>query len=246
MANEQKKILIGLDTIFFKVLLSDLLGEAGHAVSFAKDSGRLIEIIKAHGAKIDMLILDMLDANINGYPLLESIKEGALEFRSPVIVITAVSEPASVVQRLRTLGVASMISRSLTPEEIILRINNLLYSNASAMDVPSMRIPVSIPVEFTFDGNKHEGTILNLSDGGAYIYSPLIMGRDAQVGLRFSLPGGRRPMHARGVIKWSPVQSKTGGRGHGVKFTWLSDADANMLKAFVEKERVRYEGPLDA
>jgi len=246
MPKEQKKILIGLDTIFFKVLLSDLLSEAGHAVSFAKDSTRLTEIVKAHGDKIDLLILDMLDHNINGYALLESIKDGALGFRSPVIAITGVSEPVPVVQRLRSLGVVSMISRSLTPEEIILRINNLLYSTGSAADVPSMRIPVSIPVEFTFDGNKHAGTILNLSGGGAYIYSPLIMGRDAQVGLRFSLPGADRPTHARGVIKWSPVQGKTGGRGHGVKFIWLSDADAHALKAFVEKEQVRYEGPLDS
>ena len=129
----------------------------------------------------------------------------------------------------------------MTHEEIIMRINNILFSDNSGTGVPSMRIPVSIPVEFAFDGGKHDGTILNLSDGGAYIYSPVTMSKDAQVGLRFSLPHSDKPIHARGVIKWSPSQSKAGGRGHGVKFTWLSDADTQRLKTFVDSERARLE-----
>lgn len=239
MANELKRVLIGLDTIFFKVLLSDLLNEAGHAVSFSKDCDSLIDILKAHGDKIDLLILDMLDPNINGYEVLKWINENGCKERLPIIAITGNAEPAPVVQRLKSFGVASLISRSLSHEEIILRINNILYSDSAATGVPSMRIPVSIQVEFAFDGDKHDGTMLNLSDGGAYIYSPVAMPKDSQVGVRFSLPHSDKPIRARGVIKWSPSQSKAGGRGHGVKFTWLSDADLERLKTFVDSERER-------
>lgn len=241
MPNELKRILIGLDTVFFKVLLSDLLNEAGHAVSFAQDDAKIIEIVKAYGDKIDLLIVDMLDPNVNGYELIQWLNDNGYRERLPVMAIIGNAEPAPIIQRLKSLGVAALISRSLTHEDIIMRINNLLYSKSAAEGVPSMRLPVSIPVEFAFDGGKHDGTILNLSDGGAYIYSPVTMPKDAQVGVRFSLPHSEKPIHARGVIKWSPSQHKTGGRGHGVKFTWLSDADAESLKTFVERERARIE-----
>ena len=75
MSSELKRILIGLDTIFFKVLLSDLLNEAGHAVSIANDDAKIIEIIKSYGDKINLLIIDMLDPNLNGYDLLKWIND---------------------------------------------------------------------------------------------------------------------------------------------------------------------------
>ncbi|MBI5561266.1 MAG: PilZ domain-containing protein [Deltaproteobacteria bacterium] len=240
MTTAAKNILVGLGTIFFKVLLSDLLGEAGHAVSFAKDGTRLCDALRQSPDGVDLLMLDMLDPGVKGYEVLHWINENGYHEKFPVMAITGVCEPTLVVEKLKSMGVRGMISRSLTPEQILQRVNGLLLSDKAAPAVPRIRVPVTIPVEFTFDRAAHHGTILNISEGGTCLYADVKMPMEAQVGLRFTMPGLEKVINARGVVRWSPSENKEALRGHGLMFTWISDADLELLRRFITEESTKF------
>ncbi len=233
-----KNILVADDSIFFRTKLSDILMEAGHQVRFANDGHDVIAELKKDHDAVDLLILDLQMPNIDGFGVLKWIKESGLKGPPPVLVVTGVYEPAYVTEELKYLGASGLITKGFTPEQVVFRVNRLLYADKTDSASPRERVPVSVPVDFMLREATSTGFLLNISETGAFLHTKEDVLTGAYMRLKFILPGIDHLFDVRAVVQWSTndISKKTLFGGFGVMFTAITDEERALLRDFVEAE----------
>lgn len=97
----------------------------------------------------------------------------------------------------------------------------------------------------TIDMNDVEGDISfdvkDISEGGAFIYSDLLMDEGEIVSLAFALPNGY-PIKTQAVILRSEKnENNDRGAGMAVRFTTISRADSKAISDYILKA---FKGPI--
>jgi uncharacterized protein (TIGR02266 family) len=77
----------------------------------------------------------------------------------------------------------------------------------------------------------------DLSEGGLFVATPKLQPLGSQHEVEFSLPDGRAPIRAVGVVRWvrDDHEYNEGEPGMGLEFITLSDADRQRVEAFVAR-----------
>ncbi len=239
ITDDSRNILVADDSRFFRTKLSDILIEAGHKVRFAKSGREVIGELSIDPSKVDLLVLDLQMPDMDGFGVLEWMKEHALTGRFPVLVITSVFEPTEVMTRLKGLGASGMMTKGYSPEQIVFRVNRLLFQNkAETGTKPRTRVPVSIPVDFTIGETTHTGFLLNVSETGAYLHTKYELLAGSSMQIRFSLPGNDRLFEIKCIVRWTTndISKKTIFGGGGLMFSTISAEDSEELRAFIAEE----------
>src|SRR5512137_2788116 len=96
MEPNQGTILVVDDTELNRIMLSNWLKEQGHQVILAKSGRQALELVC--DADVDLILLDILMPEMDGYQVLERLKADAQLRQLPVIVISAVDELDSIVK----------------------------------------------------------------------------------------------------------------------------------------------------
>jgi len=143
LTRDARNILVADDSEFFRVKLSDVLTSAGHRVKTAGNGKDAIKEIEANPDGIDLLIMDLQMPQVDGFGILEWINGKGLSGRFPILAVTGVYEATHVLERLKELGATGMMTKDLTPEQIIFRVNNLLFSKGVALR-GKQRVPITI------------------------------------------------------------------------------------------------------
>lgn len=89
-------IMVVDDTELNRVMLSNWLKEQGHQVILAKSGRQALELLP--NAQVDLILLDILMPEMDGYEVLERLKADVALRQIPVIVISAVDELDSIVK----------------------------------------------------------------------------------------------------------------------------------------------------
>ena len=238
ITKDAKNILIADDSVFFRTKLSDILLEAGHNVRFARDGREVINELKEDPGGVDLLILDLQMPDIDGFGVLKWIKENDNRGGFPVLVVTGVYEPGSVMERLRGLGASGLVTKGFTPEQMIFRVNRILYPAKHVEGMPRTRVPVSIPADFTVGDLTRTGYLLNISETGVFLHTKTELLTGTRLTLKFSLPGIGKIFELKGVVKWSTGEAapKTLFGGSGIMFTSVELEDQDFLRDFVDAE----------
>lgn len=238
ITRDSKNILIADDSVFFRTKLSDILVEAGHNVRFAKDGREVLNELTIDSKRLDLLMLDLQMPDIDGFGVLKWLNENGHRGRFPVLVITGVYEPVHVMVKLRELGATGLMTKGSTPEQIIFRVNRILFPDKVQHGSPRERVPVSLPVDFVLGDAVRTGFLLNLSDSGAFLHTKAELLVGSLIRLRFTLPGSKRLLDLKGIVKWSTndVASKTLFGGYGIMFTSFVEQEQEELKGFVSSE----------
>lgn len=238
ITKDSKNILIADDSVFFRTKLSDILVEAGHNVRFAKDGREVLNELTIDSKTLDLLMLDLQMPDIDGFGVLKWLNENGYRGRFPVLVITGVYEPVHVMVQLRELGATGLMTKGSTPEQIIFRVNRILFPDKIQHGSPRERVPVSLPVDFVLGDTVRTGFLLNLSDSGAFLHTKTELLVGSLILLRFTLPGSGRLLELKGIVKWSTndVASKTLFGGYGIMFTSFTEEEQAVLKGFVSSE----------
>ena len=126
-----KSILLVDDDQRLRELLKDYLNEKNFQVFTSEDFDEAKEIL---GFFIfDLIILDRMMPTGDGIDLIQDIKKAS---KTPIIMLTAIGENNDKIDGLIT-GADDYLSKPFEPEELFLRINNLLklYENVNQTEL---------------------------------------------------------------------------------------------------------------
>jgi c-di-GMP-binding flagellar brake protein YcgR len=99
-----------------------------------------------------------------------------------------------------------------------------------------VRVPVSLPVEFSLEGDAttHSGSVLDLGAGGMRLVAPHDVPPRATLDIRFSLPERANSIRVRGRVVLSAFLGTEKTYHHGVAFTSIDPEDRRAIADFVD------------
>ena len=127
----KKSILLVDDDQRLRELLKDYLNEKNFQVFTSEDFDEAKEILRFF--IFDLIILDRMMPTGDGINLIQDIKKAS---KTPIIMLTAMGENNDKIDGLKT-GTDDYLSKPFEPEELFLRINNLLklYENINQAEL---------------------------------------------------------------------------------------------------------------
>ena len=120
---DQKKILIADDNENIREALTYLLEDEGYKLSLAKDGAETLRKVKEF--RPDILFLDIMMPEINGYDVCRTIKTDPSLKNTYVIMLTAKGQVAEL-ERGKEVGADEYIVKPFSPMEILTKIKNIL------------------------------------------------------------------------------------------------------------------------
>src|SRR5687767_1628561 len=117
------RLLVVDDNEMNRDMLSRRLERQGHAVTMAENGRQALERIRAE--PFDLVLLDIMMPELNGYEVLEQLKNDGDLRHIPVIMISAVDELDSVVRCIE-LGAEDYLSKPFSPVLLKARIGACL------------------------------------------------------------------------------------------------------------------------
>jgi DNA-binding response OmpR family regulator len=120
---EKKKILIADDNENIRDALTYLLEDEGYSLSMAKDGSDALK--KAREFLPDILFLDIMMPEMNGYEVCRVIKNDPRLKKIYIIMLTAKGQVAEQ-ERGKEVGADEYIVKPFSPMEILSKIKNIL------------------------------------------------------------------------------------------------------------------------
>lgn len=125
MEGEKKKILIVDDDNFLLDMYALKFSQGNFEVHTAPGAGEAIEKLKG-GLKPDVILMDIIMPEMDGFEMLEKINGGDLSPRSIKIILSNKSEQKDV-DRGNALGASGYIVKAnSTPREVIEQVESIL------------------------------------------------------------------------------------------------------------------------
>lgn len=236
ITKNSKNILIADDSEFFRVKLSEIMTEAGHKVKCVSDGRELIERLKRKSDDIDILILDLQMPHIDGFGALEWISKSPIKDKLPVLAISGAYDPSEVIDRLKDLGAKGLMTKAFTPEQIMHRVNRILFPVSIERGDP--RVPISIPVDFFIGGASYTGYLLNISVSGLFLHAKQGLQPGTELHVKFSLPDSDRVLELKSTVVWCTHISGEDNLfgGAGIRFTDPEKEDQEELERYIKAE----------
>ena len=112
MANEHGHILVVDDNRMNRLKISHSLEQQGHTIALAENGQQALEMVRAQ--PFDLVLLDIIMPEMDGYQVLEQIKSDGKLRDIPVIVISALDEMDSVVRCIE-MGAEDYLPKPFDP-----------------------------------------------------------------------------------------------------------------------------------
>ncbi len=122
-------ILIVEDNKDMLSILAMQLRRGGYAIIEAQDGIEALDQLKDN--KPDLLLLDLMIPGLSGFEVLERIKTDGEVPKEPVIILSALTEPA-VIKRCMELGACDYVTKPHTHDDLLNRISSVLGNARSA------------------------------------------------------------------------------------------------------------------
>lgn len=123
--NQQGKVLVVDDNALNRTVLGASLEEDGYTVDYASNGRMALEML--HEASFDVMLLDLLMPEMDGYEVLALTRADPHLRHIPVIIITALDEMDSVVRCIE-MGATDYLTKPFDPVLLSARLNASLAS----------------------------------------------------------------------------------------------------------------------
>ena len=127
-------ILVVDDHEDIRWLLSNILEDAGFAVSTANTGQEALEVVAKHAP--DLVLMDVCMPGLDGISVLKSLKQS--HSRLPVILLTAYGQVPDAVQAMK-LGAADYLLKPFVNEQVLLAIRRALERIALVDEIRGLR-----------------------------------------------------------------------------------------------------------
>lgn len=143
-----------------------------------------------------------------------------------------------------------LIHPGMSPEDIIARVNNILYLNSSRRSSP--RIRVNLPVVYEFDGKRFQSTILELGENGLFIGTLAPPPVNTRITMQFSLSPWKHQIEAIGRSVYrigcnldqciissptAPDKKIVALPGVGITFDQVANEDRETIRGFIQQHQ---------
>ena len=124
MINTKKKVLLVEDDPFLSDIYLTSLEKSGIKTIHAKDGNEALLKIEKGG--FDLLLLDLLLPGIDGFEILEKIKDDVKMQKVPIVVLSNLMDPDKI-KRAKNLGAKEyLLKTKFDPKEIVVKVKNNL------------------------------------------------------------------------------------------------------------------------
>ena len=124
--DSKKKVIVADDTAFFRMMLTELLTEAGYEVITAVDGEDALIKIKHELPDLDLVLLDMLMPKLDGFQVIEELKKGVMANNLPILALSGVFKSDADRDHMKKLGIVGYIDKDTPPDQILERVNMVL------------------------------------------------------------------------------------------------------------------------
>ncbi len=121
-----KKVLVVDDEPHVRILLKSRLEANGFSVATAYGGMQALEKVKEE--KPDLILLDIVMPDLNGYEVAKQLKADPETAKIPIIIFTA-SNVRELEEQCRTLGVDYVIMKPFSPEVMLGMVKELCKKN---------------------------------------------------------------------------------------------------------------------
>lgn len=122
-AAAKKKILVVEDEPDYRVLLREILGKAGYAVSDASTGETGLSLYRAESP--DLLLLDVMLPDMTGFDFCEKIRTGKIRPRTPILFCTVRSAVSQLARGVKSGG-TDYVLKPFVPEDLLARVRAAL------------------------------------------------------------------------------------------------------------------------
>jgi len=119
-----KKIILAEDDPFLIDIYTVKIKQAGFEIEVVKDGGKVLKILEQ--GKPDLLLLDIVLPNIDGWELLRKIKEQDKFKDLSVIILSNLGQKQEVKKGFDLGAVKYLIKAHYTPSEVVEEIKKIL------------------------------------------------------------------------------------------------------------------------
>ncbi|MCB1230546.1 MAG: response regulator [Verrucomicrobiae bacterium] len=119
------RILVADDDRENRELLARLLEAMGHEIVFAVNGREALDRIRSDAAGFDAVLLDIRMPEMDGFEVLERLRESGHLRHTPVIVVTGLQEERDAVRCIE-IGAEDFLSRPIRPALLTARLNATL------------------------------------------------------------------------------------------------------------------------
>lgn len=123
-SENEKTLLLVDDDQFITIAYKDGLERAGYKVSVAHDGEEALEAMKS--IKPDMVLLDLIMPKMNGFELLQDMKEDKDLKDIPVLVLTNLSQDSDREEALSYGVVDFLVKADVSLKDLVNRLHQLL------------------------------------------------------------------------------------------------------------------------
>ena len=152
-----RKILVVDDTRNVQLMLQEYLQNQGFEICLASDGAEAMEIFHAGG--IDLILLDIMMPNMDGYQLLSKLRT---ESSLPVIMITAKQQEADVVRGFE-LGADDYITKPFRLRELLMRIRAVMRRAALGEEVSEVMKVQNLTLDRARHEVRKDGELIDLT-----------------------------------------------------------------------------------
>jgi DNA-binding response OmpR family regulator len=144
----QETVLIVEDETDVVDLLRYNLSKVGFGVLIANDGLKGLEIARMN--RPDVVVLDLLLPQMNGYAVCKALKNDSDTAAIPIVILTARAEPGERVLGLE-IGADDYVTKHFSPRELVLRLQALLRRSGSSTQNEAFKVEA-----FNVDKSKFE------------------------------------------------------------------------------------------
>ena len=223
----RKTVLIADDTTFVRDRFKSALEGAGHRAAAARSAAELLARVRADLDELDLIVLDLKLPHASGVELVRTIRklDGG---RLPILVFSGTVTSAEEVKELAALGVSGYVNEYSAVQHILPSLAPHLFpDNFNRRGGP--RVVLGIPISYRVGPSTMAALTLNLSRSGIAIRTTSPPAQQADVKLRFRLPGSKKDFDIDAFVCWSDTRA-----GMGLRFTRVDEDDQADIDAFVD------------
>jgi DNA-binding response OmpR family regulator len=133
----RKRILVVDDDPELVELVSFNLKHAGYAIGTASNGVEAIK--KAHSLAPDLILLDVMMPELDGFAVCEILRRDSTTASIPIVMLTAISGELGRLAGLGS-GATDFLSKPFSPRLLVARIENILKKAANAGVIPDTKL----------------------------------------------------------------------------------------------------------